>query len=263
MNWHSDHSGNLQLAGILFAALTAAVTASNAAALTAHKEYAGEPREVCVECHTDLNVAPNHTNTWEREHRLAAEKRPNNCASCHQQSECLDCHYGGGIEADLQRSQSGADYVPNTHRSDFRELHPLKSLDDPSACYRCHDNEAFCVPCHQKFQAADLRIYSHRKGWSDLEVQTGGPKHASFNSSQCQTCHPASVLPTHQWSSAHAQEARANLASCESCHPDGDVCLQCHSAKSGLMRTPHPKDWGNIAGNLKQAGGSRTCNRCH
>lgn len=262
MTYHSSRQGITAWAAALLAAL-AIVFAGDAVALTDHADYAEDPLESCMECHADTDVAPNHTAAWEREHRLAAEKRPSNCASCHRQSHCLDCHYGGGIDADLHRSQTGADYPPRTHRTDFRELHPLKALDDPSSCYRCHDNREFCVSCHEKFQANDLRIYSHRKGWSDLQVQSGGAKHSSFNNGQCAQCHANSVLPTHQWSSEHAREARTNLAACESCHPDGDVCLKCHGAKEGLKRNPHPKEWGSISGNLSRASGSRSCNKCH
>lgn len=232
-------------------------------ALTDHKDFAKmEPRD-CNNCHKSSGVVENHGSFWMEEHRLYAEKYPNNCKDCHEQSFCLDCHTGGGIDRDLHVSTSGPDYMPKTHRTDFREIHPIKAMDDPRSCYRCHDAKRFCNECHSKFRPEDLRILSHRKGWSDLEVSSGGPKHSVFNLSQCETCHPNSLLPKHQWSSAHAREARKNLTSCQTCHPDGNVCLKCHSARTGLKINPHPEDWGKIKGRLKDASNERTCIKCH
>jgi hypothetical protein len=104
---------------------------------------------------------------------------------------------------------------------------------------------------------------SHRRGWSDLEVKKGGPKHSQFNSSQCQTCHPNSLVPSHRWSSDHAREARKNLTSCQSCHADGQVCLKCHSAVTGLRVNPHPRGWDKISNKMKNKSNERTCIKCH
>lgn len=231
--------------------------------LTSHKDYATMNIKDCNACHQSSGVTFNHGVMWMKEHRLYAEKNPNNCKDCHQLSYCLDCHTGGGIDRDLHVSTSGADYMPRSHRTDFREMHPIKSFDDTRTCYRCHDAKRFCEECHSKFNSNDLRFSSHRRGWSDLDLKQGGPNHSIFSPAQCQTCHPNSVLPKNQWSSAHAREARKNLASCQTCHPEGDVCMKCHSALSGLKINPHPKNWGRVSGRLKDASDNRTCKRCH
>lgn len=233
-------------------------------AVTEHTDYSTEMEiKYCNECHKVNFVAPNHSSMWMREHRLLAEKKPHTCHDCHQQSFCLDCHRGGGIDRDLHISNSGADYTPRTHRSDFREIHPIKAVDDPRTCERCHDRQEFCYECHNKFNRNDLRLLSHRRGFSDLEIKAGGPKHELFTPSQCQTCHPNSVLPKHQWSSSHAREARKNLMSCQTCHPAGAVCLKCHSAVSGLRANPHPRNWGSISEKMRKASDNRTCRKCH
>lgn len=233
-------------------------------AVTRHTDYStGMEIKYCNECHKENDISPNHSSMWMREHRLLAQKKPNTCNECHQKSFCLDCHKGGGIDTDLHTSNSGSDLKPRSHRSDFREIHPIKALDDPDTCRRCHDYRRFCNECHDKFNKNDLRLLSHRRGWSDLDVKAGGPQHSIFNTSQCQTCHPDSLLPKHQWSSSHAREARKNLASCQACHPDGDVCMKCHSAASGLKTSPHPKNWGKISGKLRDAGDGRSCRQCH
>ena len=217
----------------------------------------------CNACHQSNGVTLNHGSFWVKEHRLYAEKDPNNCKDCHMQSFCMNCHFGGGIDADLHRSQSGPNYMPKSHVTDWREIHPIKALDDPRSCYRCHDAKAFCEACHSKFNPNDLRLLSHRRGFSDIDVKSGGPNHAIFTPAQCPTCHPNSLVPTHRWSGDHAREARKNLNSCQTCHSDGQVCLKCHSAATGLRVNPHPRNWSKISGRLKNASNSRTCIKCH
>ncbi|MDA8086965.1 MAG: hypothetical protein M0Z75_09715 [Nitrospiraceae bacterium] len=241
-----------------------------------HTQYANLKLKYCAQCHQAEGVPANHDSMWVTTHRLYAEKKPSNCKDCHQLSFCLDCHTGGGLTPDLQVSNFGVDYTPKSHRTDFIEIHPIKALDDPRSCYRCHDAKSFCEDCHNKFPRATLNLVSHREGFSDLEVSAVGPKHATFTPSQCQTCHPNSVLPQNVWAEDHAREARTNLESCQTCHPDGNVCLKCHSAMTGLKIDPHPRGWsgtldsaGHIlhangfAGRLQSAAGNRTCVKCH
>jgi hypothetical protein len=232
-------------------------------ALTDHTGYATMEIKDCNECHKANNVEPTHGSYWVKEHRLVKDKLPNNCKDCHQQSFCMDCHYGGGIDRDLHVSNFGPDYTPMSHRTDFREIHPIKAREDPRACYRCHDANSFCEECHSKFAPDQLAPVSHRRQFSDINLTSIGPNHAQFTPEQCQTCHINSVLPTHQWSSSHAMEARRNLSSCQTCHPDGDVCMKCHSAVAGLRINPHPRNWGAIVGNLRSASGGKTCRQCH
>lgn len=134
---------------------------------------------------------------------------------------------------------------------------------DKKLCFRCHNAKNFCNECHRKFKQEDLRFISHRRSWSDLQVKQAGPQHSTFTLKQCQGCHSDSLLPTHQWSSAHAREDRKNLMTCQACHPEGDVCLKCHSAVNGLMVNPHPRNWDDIAGRMKRASNYRTCIKCH
>lgn len=247
----------------LFIVLALVLAVPVAWSLTSHKDYAPMSIKDCNSCHQSSGVTLNHGAMWAQEHRLYAEKYPNNCKDCHQQSFCLDCHTGGGIEADLHVSTSGVDYMPRSHRTDFREIHPIKAQEDQRSCLRCHDAKKFCNECHNKFNPNDLRILSHRRGFSDIELTQGGPKHSLFTPSMCPTCHPNSILPKNQWSAGHAREARKNLTSCQTCHPEGDVCMKCHSAVTGLKVNPHPKNWDKIKGRLERAGDNRTCIKCH
>jgi len=149
--------------------------------------------------------------------------------------------------------------LSNVHRSDFQVSHPIAARTDPQLCTSCHETR-FCNECHEAFAPEDLAVESHRRGFSD---GTLGGAHALFDDSQCATCHSDAVLPSHQWSSRHAREARKNLATCQTCHPEGDICLKCHSARNGLGANPHPADWNDISGRLAKASDGRTCRRCH
>jgi hypothetical protein len=202
--------------------------------LTPHKEYSSMEIAKCHICHEENGVASNHGPMW-REHRLYAEKKPNNCQDCHELSYCLDCHNGGGLDANMHSSTSGPDYMPKSHRTDFMAIHPIKAQDDPRSCYRCHDVEKFCAACHNRFPKGALHIKSH---------QMLGPNGQRYTFAIGE----------------HSQEARRNLQSCQSCHPDGDVCIQCHS--SGKT-SPHPRGWNKVSGRLKRASDSRTCLKCH
>lgn len=201
-----------------------------------HKEYAEMKIAECNDCHKAEGIAPNHDGDWVRSHRTLVKQSPNNCAQCHNQSFCLDCHKGGGINADLSAENFGRDFAPKSHRSDFITIHPIKAQDNPQTCYRCHDQK-FCTACHDRFPKGKLRIKSH------LMLGPDGQRYA-----------PA----LHE----HATEARRNLQSCQTCHPEGDVCIQCHANKPGGTN-PHPRNWKDIKGNFKDKAGDKVCRKCH
>ncbi len=219
----------------LLTAFLLLVLVSLSFARTGHKGYEGLKPNECTECHQGSDVMPNHGAFWMKEHRLSAQKASSNCADCHQQSFCLDCHVGGGIESDLKSSLSRrGEYMPKTHRSDYLSIHSIKATDNPQNCYRCHES-SFCTDCHSKIrEKGNMKIRSHRKA---------GPSNQIYN-----------------WNSDHAAEVRRNLQSCETCHPDADVCVQCH--RSG-MTNPHPRNWKDISKRYKDESRGRTCRKCH
>jgi hypothetical protein len=201
-----------------------------------HKEYAEMKISECNDCHKGEGVALNHDADFVRSHRGLASRAGHNCAQCHTQSWCLDCHQGGGINADLSMATFGRDYIPKSHRSDFVSIHPIKALDNPQTCYRCHDQK-FCTACHDRFPRGSLRIKSH------LMLGPNGQRYA-----------PAL--------NEHPIEARRNLQSCQACHPEGDVCIICHSTGTGRAN-PHPRNWNAIKNNIRDKAGNKVCTKCH
>ncbi|MCF6178786.1 MAG: cytochrome C [Geopsychrobacter sp.] len=235
---------------------------------TCHIENAPEivPADaVCLKCHdqgfVDSVVKPSprtHGLNWPTNHRPFAKSKKIDCSACHQQSFCLDCHKSGFAD---EMGDLGNNMI-NVHRGEFQVSHPIAARTNPQLCVSCHEPD-FCSECHARFAPADLAVKSHRRGWSDLSAGSSGPAHETFTTSQCQNCHTNSVVFNGNWSGTHAREARKNLATCQACHPQGDICLKCHSARSGLRINPHPKDWDDISGRLNRASGGKTCRRCH
>lgn len=220
-------------------------------------------KAVCRECHdqelVDAAVLPatkTHGPVWALNHRLEAKVDDRACAACHQQDDCLECHKSGFAD---EMGAFGNNMI-NVHRSDFFVTHPIPARTDPQLCASCHEN-AFCLECHDDFRREELAGVSHRRAWSSITV--GGTPHEQFSTSQCLSCHPDSVLPVHEWTTGHAREARKNIVTCQACHPEGDVCLTCHSARTGLRVNPHPADWGDIQERLNNASNGRTCRKCH
>lgn len=218
---------------------------------------------VCLGCHeqpfvdqVELPTLNTHGPVWSLNHRAAAKSNSIDCASCHQQSDCLDCHAAGNGD---EQGELGNNMI-NVHRADFRFTHVIAGRNNQQRCTSCHESR-FCNDCHDQFAPEDLTIESHRKGWSSISV--AGTAHDQFAADSCKSCHSDSVLPVHDWSSSHAREARKNLASCQACHPEGNTCLKCHSATSGLGINPHPSGWDDFADRLKNASSGKTCRKCH
>ena len=197
-----------------------------------HEDFAKMDLKDCSVCHVAEGVAPNHDADFSRGHSILSSKAGNNCAQCHQQAWCLDCHQGGGDGSKLSRDNFGRDYLPKSHRSDFISIHPIKALDNPQTCNKCHETK-FCNECHSRFPMGTLRIKSH------MMLGLNGQKYTAVFGE-------------------HATEARRNLQSCAACHPEGDVCIQCHS--SGKVR-PHPRSW--KAANFKDRTNEKICLKCH
>lgn len=195
---------------------------------------------------------------WAIKHGKDAKAGKIDCAACHEQASCVDCHTGGFAD----EMGSIVNNPVNVHRSDFIVSHPIMAKANTRSCYSCHEKKS-CSDCHEKFLDEDLAGESHRKGWSQLLTSPSGIPHEKFSKFSCQTCHVDSILPAHEWSNNHAREARRNLETCQSCHATGDTCLKCHSARSGLMINPHPKGWNRIKSKLRKASNGRSCRKCH
>ncbi len=234
--------------------------------------------KICLECHSQELVddvtygnTMTHGPVWSLNHRQAAMGTSANCASCHSQQDCLECHKAGFAD---EMGELGNNMI-NVHRDDFYMSHAIAARTDQRRCTSCHETR-FCSDCHEdwRFRSGDIGSPSHRRtfqlGFDDADfnaihesLRNIDPATASL---ACDSCHlQSSVAPDfHSWSIGHAREARRSLATCQACHPDGDTCLKCHSARSGAAAfNPHPDDWGDFKNRLDRASNGRTCRKCH
>ena len=228
-------------------------------------------RAVCLPCHepssieeTVLGPSRTHTPLWVQSHGEESQRADAQCIKCHSLSSCVDCHKGGELGSDLRRRTARIETMPSTHTSRFRVVHPLKAVgENIEQCYTCHSRQQ-CIDCHQsyrnRFPAKEL--VSHQKNWEALIAGDGVPDHEGFSQNQCQDCHPGGALSRGEWSRDHSREARRSLSGCQTCHPEGEACMPCHSARSGLMVNPHPKNWKNIQGKFRRES-PEVCEKCH
>ncbi|OQX96060.1 hypothetical protein B6I21_02180 [candidate division KSB1 bacterium 4572_119] len=142
----------------------------------------------CYTCHShgeELKPA-DHNLVWEKDHGLAAASAA--CDDCHTKDYCLDCHKSDNLNHEV-------------HPLNYVNNHGIYAKGNKDNCYTCHEEQAFCVDCHQKRMVMP-RNHSYAN-WSN--TTTGG---------------------------GHARSAKLDLDSCMSCHSDaqGDpVCVVCHS----------------------------------
>lgn len=213
------------------------------------------PMETCLQCHdgfrasddcttcheagrggtirtaypTGTLVPDDHGVHWLKQHEIAAERDLASCASCHAQSDCLECHEGS--------------LPPVFHDGNYLAQHPRDALANNPTCGACHRLESFCRDCHFK---AGVRLFDripfqgfHPAGWGDFPG-------------------PGGELPdTH-----HSRVAKKNLLSCTACHAEED-CRGCHSWYPGAPRTHGPGWAGSDRMRRIQRENPGLCLQCH
>jgi predicted CXXCH cytochrome family protein len=76
-----------------------------------------------------------HPSGFARQHGGLASSGELQCASCHAQRFCTDCHVG---------ELAGRRYHPNN----FVSTHPAKAYGRDTECSSCHNTDVFCRSCH-------------------------------------------------------------------------------------------------------------------
>jgi hypothetical protein len=106
------------------------------------------------------------------------------------------------------------------HPNDWISMHPIAARHDNPRCTSCHQEEQFCLTCHQRIgvtmSGPNVSANKfHPPDWVGSLSATRGPGHHSF-------------------------EAERNLNACVSCHTERD-CAICHAstARGGLSINPH------------------------
>lgn len=179
----------------------------------------------CNDCHSDLSHYPlkpisiySHAPNYVQRHERDARNDTSQCALCHEQTFCSDCHARTvGLKVEIKHAENvNSDYI---HRNDFLGRHSIEARFNSTTCLRCHGS-SFCESCHALQNVTP-------DGTNPRDPHPRGfalPGSAQF----------------------HGDAARRDIASCAACHDQGprSNCVTCHST-SGVAgnKSPHPLGW--------------------
>ena len=169
-----------------------------------------------------------HDADWVVRHRWVGADSGPECATCHTERDCADCH-------------DGRVRPPSVHPNDWLTTHGTMARRDAPRCASCHTVQSFCLECHARIGVSPVSAATVRSP-------------ARF--------HP----PNNVWiegPTLHAREAERSMQSCASCHAESD-CITCHGARGvgGAGLSPHPPGFAADCATLLHAN-ARACVRCH
>ncbi len=168
-----------------------------------------------------------HDRDWIVRHRWVAADQGGQCATCHEESDCSECH-------------DGRVRPRRIHPGDYLTTHVAQARLDQPRCASCHQISRFCGECHSRlglspFSAPDVRTAARYHPPEAIWVR--GP-------------------------SMHALEARRALSTCVSCHAERD-CVACHGDLGiGAGVSPHPPGFVASCGAALRTN-ARACVTCH
>ena len=185
----------------------------------------GQASMDCESCHMDtktLMPASHMVANFEREHKrvVRAGAFEAECASCHMQSFCQDCHETAGLmfsETGFTRSTpmyspeaagKGTTSSERVHDANYKFTHGIDARAKRTQCQTCHDTQTFCVDCHM----------------DGAGIARGAFKPASHDQ-------PGFVMTTGT-GGRHAQLARRDIENCMACHDlagEDPSCMLCHA----------------------------------
>ena len=158
-----------------------------------------------------------HPADFVRTHRAAAASGELQCASCHTQSFCSDCHVGERV-------------TRRYHPANFLATHAPQAYGRETDCASCHSTEAFCRSCHRqaglaaKTNARSTVFHNAQPLWL---LQHGRAARQDLNA--CATCHQQT----------YCMQCHSDLGSRINPHGPGfdagrmqsrnpQLCLMCH-----------------------------------
>ena len=144
-----------------------------------------------------------HTADWMRRHGAIAMGQGNDCAVCHAEDDCVDCH----VES--------LDQAYTVHPPNYELVHATDATQGLMDCASCHRLDTFCEACHIEAgfapgleHAPPTSVDFHPPDWLD------------------------SMAPQN-----HGVMARQDINDCASCHIEQD-CVACHRGIN-----PHPPEF--------------------
>ena len=175
----------------------------------------------CATCHTvwTEDVAPeSHLQNWSKRHgkvvRAHSELSMDNCATCHKESTCAECH--------MQEA-------PANHSNAWRRrTHGIAAMMDRQNCAACHLPDS-CDRCH-----SETLPRSHVGSFGSPRNRHCLSCHFPLQGEGCNTCHKQT--PSHSLA-APKPAWHTPAMNCRQCHgisqplphvDKGDNCNLCH-----------------------------------
>ncbi len=193
----------------------------------------------CRACHS---LRRQHSGIdWTKRHGEEALADASECARCHEQGWCSDCHS-----------------LTRPHPTGWRVRHVAEASRDREGCSVCH-TEPFCDACHRGEQGIPR---SHSEDWMMAHKHSARERETSCQVCHepdfCRACHDKQAPANHdaRWLAKHGPESKEDRSPCLLCHSD-EQCGECHG-----LAMPHPQLW--LASHHKAAAESRKqCESCH
>lgn len=181
------------------------------------------------------------------------------CAACHTENYCAQCHDGSNLTA-LSRTEKSGLISPRVigndksqalkgqavHDMNYRFTHGIDAQGRAADCQVCHKAQTFCNDCHASGSQAlggTVPASHELAGFVTIGVGTGGGQHAKL--------------------------AQRDIQSCMSCHDtegNDPTCVKCHNDPDGVKgtnpRTHTSQFMSGVEGDWHTEPGA-TCFACH
>lgn len=151
----------------------------------------------------DALMPADHSVDWMRRHGPMALGQGADCAVCHGENDCVECH----VES--------LDTVYAVHPPNYALVHATDADQGLMDCTSCHRLDTFCQACHTESgvttgvdDSPPAGFQFHPPGWLDPLAADN-----------------------------HGTMARRDIVECASCHTEQD-CVSCH-----VGINPHPPEF--------------------
>lgn len=158
-----------------------------------------------------------HPADFARTHREVAASGQMQCAGCHTQHYCTDCHAG-------QRA------TRRYHPANFLATHAPQAYGRETNCSSCHSAEAFCRSCHRqaglaaKTNARSTVFHNAQPLWL---LQHGRAARQDLNA--CATCHQQTYcMQCHSDLGSRINPHGPGFDAARMASKNPQLCLMCH-----------------------------------
>ena len=158
-----------------------------------------------------------HPGGFLRSHSGMARSGELQCASCHAQRFCSDCHAGEKVSR-------------RYHPNDFVSTHAPQAYSREVDCTSCHSTEAFCRACHRQSGLAaksNIRSTVFHNAESLWLLQHGRAARQDLTS--CTTCHQQTYcMQCHSDLGSRINPHGAGFDAARMSSKNPTLCLMCH-----------------------------------